>query len=191
MRPWRSARGGAPVAEPRAVPLGCAPVRYALAVEWVRADGFVISDATERLDRDTIHRWLVGAYWSYGLPRDVLDRSIAGSLCFGIYDPRGRQVGFCRVVSDMATVAWVCDVFVADDQRGRGLGVWLMEVVGAHPGLQGLRRWLLGTRDAHDLYRKTGYEVLTAEQAARYMARPTEADYGPGSAMEAPDTDRR
>ncbi len=88
----------------------------------------------------------------------------------------------------MATVAWVCDVFVAEDQRGKGLGVWLMEVVAAHPGLQGLRRWLLGTRDAHGLYRKTGYEVLTSEQAARYMARPTEADYGPGSRM-APQTE--
>ena len=100
----------------------------------------------------------------------------------------GRQVGFCRVVSDMATVAWVCDVFVAEDQRGKGLGVWLMEVVAAHPRLQGLRRWLLGTRDAHDLYRKTGYEALTGEQAARYMARPTEAEYGPGSGM-APQTE--
>jgi GNAT superfamily N-acetyltransferase len=160
-------------------------------MEWVRADGYVISDSTDRLDRDTIHGWLVGAYWSYGLPRDVLDRSIEGSLCFGIYDPEGRQAGFCRVVSDMATVAWVCDVFVADDQRGRGLGVWLMEVVAAHPDLQGLRRWLLGTRDAHDLYRKTGYEALTEEQAARYMARPTEAAYGPGSPMEVPDTHRR
>jgi GNAT superfamily N-acetyltransferase len=157
-------------------------------MEWVRADGYVISDTRERLDRDTIHGWLRGAYWCYGLPRDVLDRSIAGSLCFGITDPLGRQVGFCRVVSDMATVAWVCDVFVAEGQRGKGLGVWMMEVVAAHPGLQGLRRWLLGTRDAHDLYRKTGYEVLTSEQAARHMARPTEAAYGPGSEREASPT---
>jgi len=150
-------------------------------VEWRRDDGYVISDSVERLDRDAVHRWLVGAYWCEGLPREVLERSIAGSLCFGIYDQAGSQVGFCRIVSDMATVAWLCDVFVAEGARGRGLGVWLMEVVAAHPELQGLRRWLLGTRDAHDLYRKTGYQPLTQEQVARFMVRPSEASYGPGS----------
>jgi GNAT superfamily N-acetyltransferase len=155
-------------------------------MEWTRPDGYAISDATDRLDRDRIHGWLVDAYWCYGLPREVLDRSIEGSLCFGIYDPEGLQVGFCRVVSDLATVAWVCDVFVAEDQRGRGLGVWLMETVASHPRLQGLRRSMLATRDAHDLYRKTGYERLTDEQAERFMVRPTEADYGPGSGTTPP-----
>ena len=140
-----------------------------------------IDDSNQRLDRDTIHGWLVDAYWCFGLPRDVLDRSIEDSVCFGVYDPDGSQVGFCRVVSDRATFAWVADVFVAEDQRGRGLAVWLMQVVAAHPDLQGLRRWLLGTRDAHDLYRKTGYRPLTPEQIERFMGRPTEADYGPGS----------
>ena len=151
-------------------------------MQWRRDDGYGMDDSNARLDRDAIHRWLVDAYWCFGLPRDVLDRSIENSVCFGVYEfPEGSQVGFCRVVSDRATFAWVADVFVAEHQRGRGLAVWLMQVVAAHPDLQGLRRWLLGTRDAHDLYRKTGYRPLTPEQIERFMGRPTEADYGPGS----------
>ena len=153
---------------------------------WTRPDGYRISDSNADLDRDAIHGWLSGAYWTYDIPRSVFDRAIDGSLCFGILDPAGRQVGFCRVVSDMATFAWICDVFVAEDQRGLGLGVWLMEVVAAHPRLQGLRRWMLATRDAHDLYRKTGFESLTAEQAGRMMTRPSQATYGPDARVAQP-----
>src|SRR5262249_27130357 len=156
--------------------------RYALPMEWIRDDGYRISDSPADLDRDAIHGWLTGSYWSFDIPRDVFEHAIEGSLCFGVQDPEGRQVGFCRVVSDMGTVAWVCDVFIAEDQRGHGLGVWMMEVVAAHPRLQGLRRWLLATRDAHGLYRKTGYRSLTPEQSARMMTRPSEASYGPREA---------
>jgi GNAT superfamily N-acetyltransferase len=127
---------------------------------------------------------LSDAYWTFGIPRGLLDRAIAGSLCFAILDPTGRQVGFCRVVSDLATFAWVGDVFVAEDHRGRGLGGWLMQVVVSHPRLQGLRRWLLATRDAHDLYRKTGFESLTWEQTARLMMRPGGATYGPEATLD-------
>src|SRR5262245_47897628 len=150
-------------------------------MRWIRSDGYRITDATADLDRDTIHGWLSSAYWTFDIPREVLDRAIEGSLCFGIYDPGGRQAGFCRVITDMATFAWIGDVFVAEDQRGRGLGIWLMEVVAAHPQLQGLRRGLLATRDAHDLYRKTGFAPLTAEESSRMMTRPSRATYGPGA----------
>jgi GNAT superfamily N-acetyltransferase len=160
-------------------------------MEWTRSDGYRISDAPGDLDRDVIHAWLSRTYWTHDLPRDVLDRAIEGSLCFGILDPAGRQAGFCRVVSDMATFAWVCDVFVAEEQRGHGLATWMMEVVAAHPRLQGLRRWLLATRDAHELYRKTGYAPLTAEQSDRMMTRPSQASYGPGAIDPAPADDPR
>jgi GNAT superfamily N-acetyltransferase len=144
-----------------------------------RADGYTIDADPGRLDRDAIHAFLVDAYWSTGLPREVMERSIDGSVCFGIYAPDGSQAGFARVVSDRATFAWVCDVFVLPEHRGRGLGVWLMEVMSRHPELQGLRRWLLATRDAHELYRKTGYRTLEETgDAGRYMARPSQATYG-------------
>jgi GNAT superfamily N-acetyltransferase len=166
-------------------------------VHWRRADGYVVDTDTSRLDRAGIHMFLVEAYWCFGIPRTVLDRSIDGSICFGVYEPGGAQVGFARVVTDRATFAWIADVFVLPEQRERGLGVWLMECVAAHPDLQGLRRSMLATRDAHGLYRKSGY-VTVAERgiADDLMVRPSEAGYGPGApaaaseATHLPDLDR-
>lgn len=157
-------------------PVADEPVPDNGAVEWMR-DGYTISDDASRLDVDVIHGFLVDAYWCQGIPRDVLERAIAGSLNFGIYAPGGGQVGFARCVTDRATFCWIGDVFVLADQRGRRLAVWLMETIVAHPELQGLRRWFLGTRDAHDLYRKTGFSEL-GEPGGRYMLRPSEANYG-------------
>jgi GNAT superfamily N-acetyltransferase len=157
-------------------------------------DGYTIDTDPGRLDRHAIHAFLVGAYWCHGIPREVIDRSIEHSLCFGLYAPDGSQAGFARVVTDRATFAWVGDVFVLPAHRGRGLGVWLMEVIAAHPELQGLRRWMLGTRDAHELYRKTGYVPLAATGTVdRYMVRPSQASYGPGAPAAdppRPGTDR-
>jgi GNAT superfamily N-acetyltransferase len=109
-----------------------------------------------RLDRALIHRFLARSHWAKGLPEAVLERAIEHSLAFGLYRD-GRQVGFARVVTDHTTFAYLADVFVVAAERGRGLGRWLVESILAHPGLQGLRRWLLGTRDAHDLYRRCGF----------------------------------
>ena len=109
-----------------------------------------------RLDRALIHRFLARSHWAKGLPEAVLERAIEHSLAFGLYRD-GRQIGFARVVTDHATFAYLADVFVVATQRGQGLGRWLVESILAHPGLQGLRRWLLGTRDAHGLYRRCGF----------------------------------
>jgi GNAT superfamily N-acetyltransferase len=131
-------------------------------------NGYEISTDPERLDVDVIHGFLVGAYWSPGVTRDVVERSIAGSLCFGLYAPGGEQAGFARAVTDRATFAWIADVFVVSEHRGRGLGAWLMETMLAHPDLQGLRRVILATADAHGLYARFGFEQLVRPQ--RFLA---------------------
>jgi GNAT superfamily N-acetyltransferase len=139
-------------------------------VEWTRG-GFSISTEPERLDRALIRDFLAGSYWARGIPREVVDRSIEGALCFGIYEGRA-QVGFARVVTDRATFAYLADVFVLESHRGRGLAVWLMEVIMAHPDLRGLRRWILMTRDAHGLYRKFGFrEIADARRCMEIVDR--------------------
>jgi GNAT superfamily N-acetyltransferase len=134
-------------------------------MEWTR-DGFVISTDPSRLDRETVHRFLAGSYWAPGIPRAVVDRSIEHSIAFGLYEG-AAQVGFARVVTDRATFAYLADVFVLESHRGRGLARWLMDSIRGHPDLQGLRRWLLATRDAHGLYRRCGFRAV--EDASRYM----------------------
>jgi catechol 2,3-dioxygenase-like lactoylglutathione lyase family enzyme/GNAT superfamily N-acetyltransferase len=119
-------------------------------------DEFEISDQPGRVDL----AWLVPAlseraYWALGRPAETIVRSIESSLCFSIYT-RGRQVGFARVVTDQATFAWLCDVFIDEAFRGHGLGAWLVEAIVADPRLTGLRRFLLATRDASELYRRHG-----------------------------------
>jgi GNAT superfamily N-acetyltransferase len=121
-----------------------------------------------RLDVERIHAFLTESYWAKGIPLDVVCRSIEGSLCFGLYDG-DEQVGFARVVSDGATFAYLADVFVLDSHRGRGLGKLLVSAVLAHPELQGLRRWVLATRDAHGLYVQHGFAPLSNPQ--RFMER--------------------
>ena len=122
------------------------------------ADGvrYEIDTDRARLDMRVIHGFLAASHWARGIPMAVVQRAIRRSLPFGLYK-NGRQVGFARVVTDHATVAYLADVFVLEGERGQGLGRWLVESILDHPGLQGLRRWLLGTRDAHALYRKLGF----------------------------------
>jgi len=120
-------------------------------------DGYVLSDERERLDVDAIWAFLRTAYWSENVPRDVVERAIEGSLCVGLYDPDGKQVGFARAVTDSATFAWIADVYVLAEHRGRGLGIWLMEWLLAHAQMQGLRAVTLATRDAHELYERFGF----------------------------------
>jgi GNAT superfamily N-acetyltransferase len=119
--------------------------------------GYLISTDPARLDLDMLHSFLREAYWSAGIPRDVLERGIRHSLPFGLYDEDGVQCGFARVTSDHASFALLSDVFVLPAHRARGLGKWLVETAMAHPELQGLRRWLLATADAHGLYRRFGF----------------------------------
>lgn len=121
---------------------------------------FLISTDRSKLDIDVIHRFLARSYWSAGIPRATVVRSIENSLCFGVYDG-AEQVGFARVISDFATYAYIADVFVLEAYRERGLGKELMASVMAHPDLQGLRRWSLATRDAHGLYAQFGFKPTT------------------------------
>ena len=132
-------------------------------MEWQRGD-YEVSTDPERIDIESVHRFLSDeAYWSPGVPEGVVRRAIAGSIVFGLYHG-SEQVGLARVVSDRATFAWLCDVYVLKEHRGHGLGKWLMECVRAHPDLQGLRRWLLATRDAHGLYKQFGFEPVDPER---------------------------
>ncbi len=125
--------------------------------EW-RRDGYTISDDPSRLDFDAIHGFLSReSYWARGRGRERVERSVANSLPFGLYRADGRQVGFARAVTDRATFAWLADVFVVPEERGKGLSKWLVECALAHPELQNLRRWLLATRDAQGLYRRYGF----------------------------------
>lgn len=127
-------------------------------MEW-RRDGFTVSDDSARLDLDVIERFLTESYWAKNIPRATLDRSLRHSLCFALLQGE-RQIGFARVVSDRATFAYLADVFVLPEFRGLGLAKWLLTCVLGHPELQGLRRWMLGTRDAHGLYEKLGFTPL-------------------------------
>jgi GNAT superfamily N-acetyltransferase len=127
---------------------------------------YSISTEQEALDVDAIHAFLTRSFWAQGISRELVAKSIANSLCFGVFDD-ASQIGFARVVTDRATYAYLCDVYVLESHRGRGLGKWLIEVVMAHPDLQGLRRFQLVTRDAHSLYARHGFAVVT--QPERYM----------------------
>src|SRR5579863_4899954 len=110
-----------------------------------RRGEFLISTERASLSLDVIHNFLTNCYWAKGIPRETVARSIEHSLCFGIYDGSGSQVGFARVISDFATIAYLGDVFVLDSHRGRGLSRWLLECIMQHPALQGMRRWILLT----------------------------------------------
>ena len=128
--------------------------------EW-RRDGYLISTDPGLLNLDTMHGFLQYSYWAADRSLETIRRSIENSLTFGVYrDEDRRQVGFARVVTDFATFAWICDVYIDETHRGRGLGVWLMEIIAGYPRLQGLRMWLLATKDAHGLYEKTGFRPL-------------------------------
>ena len=122
---------------------------------------YSITTENSRLDRDVIHRFLASSYWAQGIPLETVSRSIENSLNFGLFKGT-EQIGFARVITDRATFAYLADVFVLEEHRGQGLSKWLMESVVTHPELQGLRRWMLATRDAHKLYRKFGFENVAS-----------------------------
>ena len=121
-----------------------------------RERSIIVTTDRARLDLDVIHGFLSTAYWSKGVPRETVARSMEHSLCFGAFDG-DRQVGFARVISDRATFAYVCDVFALESDRKRGVGKSLMAAIRTHPELRGLRRWTLATLDAHGLYRQFGF----------------------------------
>ena len=133
--------------------------------------GYEITTDPARLDVAAIHAFLSEAYWSPGIPRAVIERAVTNSICFGaLHD--GAQVGFARVVTDRATFAYLADVYVLQEHRGRGLARRIMQAVIGHPDLQGLRRMLLATRDAHGLYTRFGFKPLAAPDRMMEIHRP-------------------
>jgi GNAT superfamily N-acetyltransferase len=134
----------------------------------VTRDEYRVSSAHADVDLDVVHGFLSQSYWGKGIPRATVERAVANSICFSaLRVDDGRQVGFARVATDRATFAYLADVFILPGHRGRGLSDRLMEAVTAHSELQGLRRWVLITRDAHGLYAKHGFKPLAAPD--RYM----------------------
>jgi GNAT superfamily N-acetyltransferase len=136
-------------------------------LNW-KKDDFVLSTDKDLLQSKRIHHFLsTQAYWCLDIPLEVVEKSIAASLCFGLYHKSGGtdiQIGFARVVTDNATFAWLCDVYIEDDFRKNGLSKWMVECVLSHPDLQNLRRFCLGTRDAHTLYERFGFQVTKSPQ---------------------------
>jgi len=136
--------------------------------KWQRGE-YLISTDMDRFDLGFIHNFLSNSsYWAQGRDFELVQRSVYNSFSFGLYKG-SQQIGFARVVTDYATFAWIADVFVLDEYRGQGLGKWLIEVIVSHPRLQGFRRWLLATRDAHELYRRFGFTELS--DVSRWMEK--------------------
>jgi GNAT superfamily N-acetyltransferase len=134
-------------------------------------DTFLITTDSAAMDLDAIHAYLTRSYWSEGISKDLVARAMAGSLCFGLLDGAG-QIGFARVITDRATYAYLCDVYVLEEYQGRGLGTWFMKELMTHPDLQGLRRFGLVTRDAHGLYEKCGFTALATPAGHMEIVRP-------------------
>ena len=138
--------------------------------EWRRGE-YLISTDKSRLNVELVRDFLKLSYWASGIPVEIVRRSIDNSLVFGVYTD-DEQVGFARVVTDYATFAYLADVFVLEVHRGRGLGKWMMQVITSHPRLQGFRRWMLATRDAHELYRKYGFAELERPEIFMEIVTP-------------------
>src|SRR5919109_1386458 len=137
------------------------------AMSFERTEGeFMVSSDAKKLDLDVVHGFLKDCYWARGIPRAVVRRSLQNSLCFGVYHGRA-QVGFARAITDRATFAYLADVFVLESYRKRGLAKFMMRCIMQHPELQGLRRWSLLTRDAHQLYHQFGFK----QQVCRRLPR--------------------
>lgn len=146
----------------------------------VRDDGYEIDDDRARIDVARAHRWIAEeGYWARGMPFDLFKRSVEGARPFGIYAPDGAQAGFARVISDGATFGYIGDVFVDSAHRGKGLSKFLMTAIMQHPELQGFRRWMLVTADAHGLYKQFGFEALANPE--RVMERRLLNPYGSGA----------
>lgn len=143
-----------------------------------KRNGYSISTDKARLEISAIHAYLTRSYWSPGIPRATVENAIAGSLCFGLFTEKAEQVGFARMITDNATFAYLADVYVLEEHRGKGLAKWMMETILAHPSLQGLRRILLATRDAHGLYAQFGFKPLARPETHMEIHRPNV--YAPG-----------
>lgn len=134
--------------------------------------GYRISTKLEEMDLSVIHGYLSQSYWARDIPLATLQRALQNSLCFGVFTDNGEQVGFARMITDRATFAYLADVFILDAHRGKSLSKWLMQAITENPDLQGLRRSVLATRDAHGLYRQFGYTALNKPETFMECWRP-------------------
>lgn len=137
--------------------------------------GYLISDDPTRLSVDAVHTYLARSYWCENIPREIVARAMENSLCIGLYTAEGEQIGLVRIVSDYATFAYLCDVYVLELHRGRGLSKAAMRLVGSHPRLQGLRRQQLVTQDAHGLYTQFGFSAV--KHPERHMEKTVSNAY--------------
>jgi ribosomal protein S18 acetylase RimI-like enzyme len=135
-------------------------------------DGYRLSAETADMDVIAIHGYLSRCYWSPGIPLEVVSAAVKNSLCFGVFEANGAQVAFTRVVTDHATFAYICDVYVLEEHRGKGLAQWMMAAACAHPALAKARRVMLATRDAHGLYRKYGFGAPPSDGVLMQVLRP-------------------
>ncbi len=133
---------------------------------------YSINSDKEKLDLDVIHSFLTESYWAKGIPKVVVEKSIQNSVCFGVYDAEGKQVAFARAVTDKATFAYLADVFVLEAHRGQGISKIIMDAYVEHPDLQGLRRQMLATSDAHGLYKKYGFEPINQPEILMQKQNP-------------------
>jgi N-acetylglutamate synthase-like GNAT family acetyltransferase len=148
-------------------------------IHEVQKNNFLVSTDKTKLDIDVIHHYLCNeSYWAKNIPKQTVQQSIEGSVCFGLYD-ENKQVGFARVITDHATFGYLADVFIIETYRGKGLAKWMMEVIMNDPNLQGFRRWMLATRDAHGLYAQFGFQPL--DKPERIMRYSSFDEYLPGN----------
>ena len=138
----------------------------------LRHGDYLISDDPARLDAEAVHAYLTRSYWAESIPKDIVERSLGGSLCIGIYASAGKQIGLVRVVTDYATFAYLCDVYVLEEHRGHGLAKAAVQFTMTHPRLQGLRSWSLRTRDAHGLYAQFGFKPLEHPEGSMALRFP-------------------
>ncbi len=139
---------------------------------WEERRGeYAVTTDPSRVDVDVVHGYLARAYWSQGIPREIVERAVPRSLCFTLLEG-DRQIGFARVVTDHTTYAYICDVFVLESHQGKGLGTWLMQCVVKYPEIKGLRRCQLVTRDAHELYRRVGFTEISKPERHMELVAP-------------------
>jgi len=139
-------------------------------MNWHKEE-FTVTTDKSGMDIPLIHRFLSRSYWAKGIPETTVRKSIEGSVCFGVFHA-GRQVGFARVITDKATFGYLADVFILEEYRGKGLSKWLIDIIMGHPELQGFRRFLLATRDAHGLYRQFGFNELSSPETWMQVHNP-------------------
>ncbi|WP_329003343.1 GNAT family N-acetyltransferase [Kribbella sp. NBC_00709] len=147
-------------------------------MRWTGPDGFEADDDVARIDVDVVHGFLTTSYWAPGIPREVVAQSVAGSLNLGVFAADGAMVAFARMVTDRATFGWLADVFVLPSHRGHGLGRFVVSTLLEHPELKGVRRFMLGTADAHELYRSYGFEALPEPDRMMIIRKDPSDIYG-------------